>query len=111
MTTSPRKTIAAAISRLKEMYRDKEPTDFIAMEFLVSPEILASAQPGSVLWRALRDGEAKIPENGFEWLGTDNRLARIIELTRREIDGGRNVDEVLTVLLTDPEPDFLKALN
>ena len=99
-----------AIMRLKGLYREKQPTDFIALEFLVSPEILEAVQPNSKLWKALRQGEKGIPKQGFAWLATDNELARIVELTRDRLQRSKDeeADDILLHLLTDPDPDFLK---
>lgn len=93
------------------MYRDRQPTDYIALEFMVSPEILGMVQRGSVLWRALQEGEAGIPEQGFAWLATENKLARIVELTRSEIERKGDADAVLTALLTEQTPGYLARLK
>jgi len=103
--------LADAIARLKAMYAEDQPTGFIALEFLVSPEVLASAQPGSILSRALSEGERGIPRQGFAWLGVDNQLARIVELTRHEIQQSGDADRILTELLTEPTPSYLQTLE
>lgn len=111
MTTRTSRGLSEAVARLKAMYQAEEPTDFIAMEFMVSPEIHAAVLPGSLLWGALRDGESGIPEQGFAWLGTDNRLARIIDVTRAEIRRSGNADDILTSLLVDAAPEFLTPVE
>ncbi len=103
------KTFANAIAQLKSLYSEGQPTDFIAMEFMISPEIRRSVHPGSSLWKAMNESEKAIPTNGFAWFGSDNALSRLVEVTRAELQRAepKDIDHVLSSLLTDAEPSFL----
>ena len=103
---------AKAADELLALFEEKQSSDYIALEMIVSSRVLDAVAPGTKLAKAITLASAEFSKSGFWWTAPQP-LRRIIELTAHEVNragseqGCREIAE--SILLGDP--DFLSDVT
>ena len=114
--TLPRMTrsLEATLKDFVGFFRESQPNDFIASEFLVSSEVIGHMNPASKLARAIRRAELSFPKEGFNWWEPPAELSSIVKAARTEVARARSDEDALRVLydlLTEENPKFLQNVK
>ena len=103
----------AALDDLLAPFRQNESTAYIALEFLISPGVLASIPPGSKFARALADAEGSINRQGLDFWQPPASIARMIEVIRQAISGANDevAKAILLSLLQETDPACIASVS
>ncbi|NOX73368.1 MAG: hypothetical protein GXP03_07025 [Alphaproteobacteria bacterium] len=106
-------SLKSTLSRLVQLFREDQSTDYIASEFLVSYEFSERVPEGTKFARAYALGEDSIKKDGFDWWKAPKALTSIVEFTRREIERADDEEaaRILESLLDERDPQFLAKVN
>jgi hypothetical protein len=108
------RSLEATLKDFVGLFREAQPSDFIAAEFLVSSELIGNMNPKSKLARAIRQAEVSFPKEGFNWWAPPKELGSIVNATRAEIARLRSEEDMIRVmydLISEPDPAFLSGIR
>ena len=102
----------AALDDLLAPFRQNESTAFIALEFLISPGVLASIPPVSKFAWALAEAEGSINRQGLDFWQPPATIARMIEVIRQAISGASDevAKAILLSLLQESDPACIASV-